>query len=130
MYDVDYFILKFEAIPEERWLSRHFRMGDKACVMGHCDFYNKERDELERLFGTYSHLFTPLNWLKNGNRWPEQAINNGDDPLYQQPTPKQRILAALYDIKNAENGKEIRILGDTAIEEVNRIIAEGVRCLQ
>jgi hypothetical protein len=35
-YTRDYFIAKFEAIPEELWTTRVFRDGGKCCAMGHC----------------------------------------------------------------------------------------------
>lgn len=99
MYTVDYFINKFEAIPECLWLEREFRRGQMACVMGHCADVQEERNALEDLFKLHSHLFSPVEIYGHGAWYFEQMVNNGDDPKYQQPTPKARILAALHDIK-------------------------------
>lgn len=109
MYTVDYFINKFEAIPEDNWLIREF-MDDKGscCVMGHCDYtYNNgltERGCLEELFKQGLHAYVPNSF--NSCYYVEQAINNGDHPDYKQPTPKQRILSALYDIKKMQEREE------------------------
>ena len=96
MYNVDYFIKKFEAIPEENWTVGVYEDGDKCCAMGHCGIRDDfsvpdtyESRELFRLiFSNYSCHVT--------------NINDGEIEGYQQPTPKQRILAALYDIKKLE----------------------------
>lgn len=91
-YDVDYFIRKFEAIPEEMWCT-HLRYGGGGthCALGHIEASstNSGKEEFE------------FKMLMQGNQTSLTVvrINNGDDGRYQQPTPKQRILAALYDIK-------------------------------
>lgn len=93
-YDVDYFIAKFEAIPEEKW---SIGSGNKytKCAMMHCGvkisansnyIYNDEISALITLFRT----------IDGGS---VISINDGWDDSYTQPTPKQRILAALHDIK-------------------------------
>ncbi len=85
-YDVDYFIAKFEAIPEELWCVDAYTKGRKHCARGFCgetsDKETREGIALEKLI-----------------RWPAM-INDGGRSNYKQPTPKQRILAALYDVKN------------------------------
>lgn len=87
-YDIDYFIRKFEAIPEEKWCTNQFHNGNQSCALGHCG-------------------------LNNGGDWTDEAsvlwytilpdgvtkINDGDHSEYAQDTPKQRILAALQDAK-------------------------------
>lgn len=98
MYTVDYFIRKFEAIPEWRWcvglingpLGTH-------CALGHCTGndsfpFTGEADSLARIFRTIEGMTS--------------YINNGDDHRYKQETPKQRILAALYDIKRMQNPEQ------------------------
>lgn len=91
-YDKAYFIAKFEAIPEELWCTHAFVDEEgRHCAMGHC--------------GDRSEIVSPpeCRALKSllvdrydGNAVP--AINDGLDPRYPQPTPKQRILAALNDL--------------------------------
>jgi hypothetical protein len=96
VYDVDYFIKKFEAIPEEKWCEGEFkdRFG-ACCVFGHCGLRDylfikdvQEAVELNSMFDSspYSALGVT-------------GINDGNHPDYQQPTAKQRILAALNDLK-------------------------------
>lgn len=86
-YTRDYFIAKFEAIPEEKWCK--YLLDDtrgRHCALGHCgwgwDSRHADRAEGAALIEI---LVLPA------------EINNGSDPRYQQPTPKQRILAALRD---------------------------------
>lgn len=86
-YDVDYFIAKFEAIPEGAWCVGAFRKGIQCCALGHC--------------GDSEDVETPEEAaaLRDVLCWAVARINDGEDYRYEQPTPKQRILAALRDIK-------------------------------
>jgi hypothetical protein len=107
MYTVDYFIKKFEAIPEEDWNDNA-----TACAYTHCGQYGHGyKNECPAL----SELFKKIHYKskcqqhrdaigENYHGWSYMvvSINDGltsNDTPYQQPTPKQRILAALYDIK-------------------------------
>lgn len=96
-YTVDYFIQKFEAIPDELWCVDKFENErGQRCVLGHCgrNSENKfqpteESWELDKLiFRIHSCAFEPV-----------ACINNGTCLNYPQPTPKARILAALKDVK-------------------------------
>lgn len=94
-YDVDYFIKKFEAIPEELWFVGDYisQCGTKRCAAGWCNEHINIRNiESEKM----AVVFEPLGRLVIAN------INDGKDERYQQPTPKQRILAALNDIKKMQ----------------------------
>lgn len=89
-FTCDYFLAKFSAIPESAWCTGmlYDNMGGH-CAYGHCRVRHVEEPTVEaealaRLFGMRERLF---------------EINDDYDPRYQQPTPKQRILAALQDIK-------------------------------
>jgi len=86
MYTVEYFIQKFEAIEEKEWTIGKFYDGitNTHCVIGHCN--SAEREAIYDIFGKHS-TSTPV------------IINDGYNTNYQQSTPKQRILAALKDIK-------------------------------
>jgi hypothetical protein len=92
-YDVDYFIAKFEAIPEERWCEGTYDdLTGRHCALGHCGIRfeagkssNPEGDALVKLTATEA-----------------VNINDGHDGRYEQPTPKQRIIAALLDIKSKQ----------------------------
>src|SRR5688572_27497458 len=98
-YDVNYFIAKFEAIPDERWITGH--LGESQhCALGHCTqgravYYAKEPEA------------AALELILNGGKELDESevsvaaqINDDKHPGYQQPTPRARILAALYDIKS------------------------------
>lgn len=92
-YTVDYFINKFEAIPETRWVTMAYINEYGCCAMGHCgaqndDCLTEESRALKMLFAV---------------PYAVQHINDGRFSQYQQPTPKQRILAALYDIKKLQS---------------------------
>lgn len=92
MYTVDYFIAKFEAIPDQLWAVRNLGTeGGPRCALGHCALGN---DITKESCGLISLLPNAMN------------INNGDDHSYPQPSPKQRILAALYDIKRMQNPEQ------------------------
>lgn len=97
MYNIDYFISKFEAIPEENWCVRALSDDKGAhCALGHTMSSLWPSKETNALVGVFKPFWS-INCRKNV---PE--INNGDCPDYQQPTPKQRILAALHDLKTLE----------------------------
>lgn len=116
MFTVDYFIAKFEAIPEEKIIERLLldRKGN-ACVNGWCGAdiffgYYYSTPESLGLCEVFKGLslteipsdFSPYRLDHDdslGYSSRAAMINNGHAKEYQQPTPKQRILAALRDIK-------------------------------
>lgn len=135
-YTVDYFIKKFKAIPERKWTVKEFRnwMGQR-CAMGHClpDFfidlsakYFSEGAETlpEGLCKKYINDLRECEGLcliinKSSARTGSEMvikINNGDDPRYQQSTPKQRILAALNDIKRLQQPEVKEIIKYVAVD--------------
>lgn len=86
-YDVDYFIKKFEAIPDEKWCINEIDNGrGQRCALGHTWGLFGETKETEALC--------------NVMNWRVSFINNGESHDYKQSTPRARILAALNDIKN------------------------------
>lgn len=108
-YTVDYFINKFEAIPEAQ-------IGESqlaGCAYGQCRSRIDYQDGHETKEGlALEKIMSSLPGLKKHKEsdWgpydsTPARINNGDVKQYQQPTPKQRILAALYDIKKMQEPK-------------------------
>lgn len=104
-YDVDYFIKKFEAISEDMWCTHaQTNSHGQHCAWGHCGITNEQIGfrELD------NHALKVIQLTrKSGFEWhlgnkAFANINNGAFLEYQQPTPKQRILAALYDIKKMQ----------------------------
>lgn len=119
-YNVDYFINKFSAIPEELWSRYQFIEQERRCANGHCGVRHissmaiNETDESRALQQLFSILkitdltennMAVMDGGYSGNRMPPTyslkaaVINRGESNEYQQPTPKQRILAALRDIR-------------------------------
>lgn len=121
-YDVNWFIKKFEAIPEDKWVVGVFQEGDKCCAQGHCGMnenncwpiWNGERPDHE---GYALYRFFPDEYMLN-----VAGINNGQHPDYQQSTPKARILAALYDIKAKIEKETVAIAGATVPTVTERIV--------
>lgn len=118
MYTVDYFIAKFQAIPENKFISYdQGRNQPEHCALGWC----------KNILGQYGCATTvreyPLSFSPEavalnslliesdirieGCVYPANVksgyiiaqINNGGHPQFQQPTEKQRILAALQYVK-------------------------------
>ena len=85
-FDGAYFIAKFGAIPDERWIEGELSAPmDRHCALGFTMVGGNWSDEstaLCRLFG-YDQV---------------SLINDGQDLRYKQPTPKARVLAALRDL--------------------------------
>jgi hypothetical protein len=115
-YNIDYFIEKFTGIPENQ-------IGDSqsgGCAYGQCrtSFYSDGSQSPEGLALTALMETIPgLTAAKTATYLPHEGtparINNGDILQYQQSTPKQRILAALHDIKNMQS------VVNSAIVELN-----------
>src|SRR5689334_15882823 len=121
-YDVNYFIDKFSAIPEE---DIGIGSTESHCGYYHCGYrHDYFGDEAYAL----TNLFAILNPLEDLRQMIFTRINDGCDRRYQQPTPKQRILAALYDIKtmqNTEPPKEISREEKTFILDGKLMEAKG-----
>lgn len=113
IYNVDYFIKKFEAIPEEKWCTGSWKNGESCCANGHCGVMQSisptnESESLKNIFSVMKVTEVGTNMkieeTKHGIGYSYVAvkINDGLTKEYQQLTPKQRILAALYDIKKMQ----------------------------
>lgn len=113
-YTVDFFIKKFEAIPEERWCGDgaiHKWQSDQHCAFGHCGAQGAACEEGNAL---HNLVLDNLKNIFNG----VAGINDGQVQRYQQPTPKQRILAALYDIKKMQQPQYPDIRKELAVFEI------------
>lgn len=99
VYNVDYFIDKFEKIPENKWCAHDYSNGEgtKFCAAGHCGAtywnYHPEANTLADIFISHETKVA--------------HVNDGGDLRYQQPTPKGRILAALRDIKKIQESSQV-----------------------
>lgn len=111
IYNVDFFINKFEAIPENKWcIEQRFDHAGRRCAHGHCSTLQAE--DAGRATKEESALIEIAK--SNICDYGFANINNGYDKRYPQPTPKQRILAALYDIK-----------GNSAVNEAVAIVSQS-----
>ncbi len=81
------YIAFFRAIPEERWICDNFEHAGRCCAYGHLG----NRWDVASEAGLR---------LRDLCKQPVDCINDGDDPNYQQPTPKQRVLAYLCDVRD------------------------------
>lgn len=132
-YGCSYFIKKFEAIPESMWRVGEFGEGERHCALGHCgmrnvNYYNdgKVNEESSALAGLLKTLDVGLyhSDLSIVYKVNDHGVINME-LKYNLPTPKQRILAALYDIKKMQEPKEKVIVKyvavDAAIKELELI---------
>lgn len=107
-YNLDYFIKKFEEIPEEKWCVGSFRnKQDQCCALGHCGVKagNMNDPEEAHALKILMYPYYPVIGIV--------AINDGLS--YGEPTvdftaygstPKQRILKALTEIKEGKVSKK------------------------
>lgn len=91
-FNKQYFIAKFEAIPENDWCTGNIENVDgQRCAIGHC--VQSDGDSLNE------EEIDALKWLFISNGHKIDLVNDRIDQDYKQATPKQRVLAALRDIK-------------------------------
>lgn len=106
MYTVDYFISKFQAIPENQWTTHtHSDCNGRKCALGHCldpealAIFEAQWKANGCAFGVpSSEEWLGIQYICPGIHY----INNGEDRDYPQATPKARVLAVLADIKAKE----------------------------
>lgn len=124
-YDVHYFIKKFEAIPDEKIIELKLINGlGGRCANGWCGVnvdggLTDESRALQQVASvlTVTEVNTSQPIIEYSVYSRKMAvINNGDSNEYRQPTPKQRILAALYDIRDMQDAvnqiKQIQMKSD------------------
>jgi|ERR1700690_2341401 len=102
VYDADYFISKFSAIPENKYFVGEYAHPniDSFCALGHCgEHYGNKKFNCDSVKTAESSALRSLFAVHSIN---VALLNDGMEDKYKQPTPKQRILAALYDIKRAQ----------------------------
>lgn len=118
---IDELINFFRSKPEENYLIRQYRCSEKGCAFGLLRDTPHLHMGLIELEEQYKHLFSPLG---PNDIYYFMKINNGEDEKYQQPTPKQRILAALYDIKKMQQPEPGQIVQDSVqIKQVIRYVS-------
>ncbi len=121
-YNVDYFIRKFKAIPDDMFIAHCIDdHNGNHCANGWCGvtypsemfgdtrFYHVMKPNTTAESIALYRLFKALETKKinDGTEVPNYSfiaaeINNGNDKRFQQATPKKRILAALRVIKKMQ----------------------------
>lgn len=110
-YSVDYFIEKFEAIPEDKWCVGSLHSNGRSCALGHCGMTaDPEVEPFGIMFFNWSDEGMALTKLLDKLGLKPWEINDympfmKDAYRYIQKTPKQRILAALNDVKKMQDGQ-------------------------
>lgn len=89
-YTPDYFIKKFEAIPDDLWCTGDYQRGKAHCAFGHCGDESTEE-------GSWLNSLIREGISQRFGIVPD--INDGRHPMFKQATPKARILAALHAVK-------------------------------
>lgn len=119
-YDVDYFIEKFEAIPEKLWAIGILEDGDRHCAMGHCGVrhYNTGCFSWEAM--ALGNIF-----ITNLGMGIVFINDRSEYSAFQQPTPKKRILAALRYIKSKQYPELTHppVTAEQVIEQLEGVIA-------
>lgn len=102
-YTVQFFIDKFEKIPEEYWNTNTYGYNTSHCAGGHCGMRSAGDAEKFPEAMALLQILIPTKIKRHYYTVPflqvVAIINDGEHPKYKQPTPRARILAALYDIK-------------------------------
>lgn len=119
-YTVDYFIQKFQAIPEGKWCTGSWEHLGRHCADGFCGSRSVGSKLVQTEEGVQlAKLLMPL----MPNEYESTIIfvinDNHQQSPYRQPTPKQRILAALHDIKAMQHPPYEDITKSLAVMSVN-----------
>jgi len=82
-----------EATPEESWGVDVVRSKDnKNCFFGHLFNMGKDEKESNTIWGLFEELYATTYMI--------YPVNDGENPAYQQSTPKQRVIAYLKDLRD------------------------------
>lgn len=135
IYTIEYFINKLSVIPENNWYVGDYENpfdSSQKCAAGWCGGNKNNQESVEAT--KFYHVFSKL-----GNGLTIADVNDGKTPLYQQHTPKQRIMSALYDIYEKIYGRKYQqpveprekviyksVLIDSAVKELQeKILTEN-----
>ena len=96
---VDDLIAHLSSIPPERWTTGVLTDGKGArCALGHlCDERLSNNTPRQKAYAALRDRFMPDTTLAAAN----DAVPHGEEVSYPQPTPKERSLAYLADLRAA-----------------------------
>jgi len=105
-YTVDYFIAKFERIPEDDWCMHFFVTPDKRhkCAFGHCGIRNTESFVRRTYINSEAEA---LDELFKSCGMDVITVNNDEDAIFTGGTIKSRILRALQHIKKRKEAVKV-----------------------
>ena len=110
-YTKEYFIKKFEAIPEDKWCKTELTspLDDEChCALGHCgikDYDNVMTPEAKALVNILDPIHKKvISYPCMGDYAVVYEINDGADKLGS--TPKERILKALSMVEDTKEATE------------------------
>lgn len=142
-YTVDYFIDKFSKIPDNFWGKGNESFYDKEvkCALGHCkvntydSYYPKQGlgDEMQGLAKLLNNSINEQESQTQGitvyNITNVFMINDKSSmfPQYNQVTPKERILAALYDIKVLQQVNKIEVPEELLLIEKSDYLEKQIK---
>lgn len=85
-YTKEYFIAKFEAIPDELWIRGNIGEGTKHCAIGHCGVSSKDN---------YKSTKESIGLCKLLNLTELEIAIQINDRCDDKKSPKERVLSAL-----------------------------------
>ncbi len=88
-FNATFYIKKFRDIPEDEWTTGAFHKDGMSCALGHLGAPKKNHKEVMGII----RLFEKYLGVKPA------AVNDWQDLRFQEPGPKNRIMAALNQIK-------------------------------
>lgn len=93
-YTIDYFIKKFEAIPEEKWtVGQYSDNENNHCALGHCGARGFD-------IVTTTETEESIALRKLFERYGQRVADVNDNYTLFRSTPKSRILDALYEFRD------------------------------
>lgn len=123
IYDVNYFIAKFEAIPEHFWICGSFndKTGLKHCALGFCVHIRQRRTD-----PPYDTEFNALVEIFKCRGFDVVRVNDGTYEGVVKTSPRERILAKLYDFKQIEGIGAEQAIQEANVEAVKAILSNPV----
>ena len=105
-YNADYFIKKFESIPESKWAIGSFkRKYGQCCALGHCGQTNFAASEEANALSSLFYMYLNTNPVMINDAVGHLRDDAGKELMRVDEfgtTPKERILVALECIKGIE----------------------------
>ncbi len=119
-FDIQDLIDYLEKTKEEAWITDVVRKDDgRGCVMSHIfDFGGGDkRDESGFTTGGQAWDLFEAIWATTYMIYP---VNDGENAKYQQPTPKQRCIAYIKDLRDGKEKNTLQLMEEWEEEVKNK----------